>query len=71
MVIAPVGPNIFYFFAEGHAMEVIYRSCHVVAVPELNLDADCWIPKADIFWDERGTPRHQVLTGLSHYFPDH
>lgn len=49
-------------------MEVIYRSCHVVTVPELNLDADCWIPRADVFWDEHGTRRHQVLTGLSDYF---
>jgi hypothetical protein len=68
MVIAPVDRNIFHFFAEGQAMEVIYKSCHVVTVPELNPDADCWIPKADIFWDEYGMRHHQVLTGLSHYF---
>ena len=49
-------------------MEVIYRSCHVVTVPELNLDADCWIPRADVFWDEHGTRHHQVLTGISDYF---
>ncbi|MGE5217293.1 MAG: hypothetical protein ACM3SP_09875 [Chloroflexota bacterium] len=49
-------------------MEVIYRSCHVVTVPELNLDADCWVPKANIFWAERGKRQHHVLTGLSDYF---
>jgi hypothetical protein len=32
------------------------------------LDADCWIPKADVSWDEHGMPRHQLITGLSDYF---
>jgi len=49
-------------------MEVIYRSRHVVTVPKLNLDTDCWIPRAEIFWDEQGTRSRQVLTGLSDYY---
>lgn len=49
-------------------MEVIYKFCHVVAVPELNLDADCWIPKADVSWDDHGIARHQLITGLNDYF---
>lgn len=49
-------------------MEVIYRSCQAVTAPELKLDADCWIPKADIFWDEHRTRHRQVLTGPSECF---
>jgi hypothetical protein len=49
-------------------MELIYRSCHVLTIPELNLDADCWIPKVDVSWEEQGAPRHQLLTGLSDVF---
>jgi hypothetical protein len=55
-------------FAEDQAVEVIYKSCHVIAVPELNLDADCWIPKADVSWVDHGIPRHQLITGLNDYF---
>lgn len=49
-------------------MELMYRSCYVLTEPELNLDADCWIPKADVFWEEQGAPRHQLLTGPSDIF---
>jgi hypothetical protein len=49
-------------------MEIIYRSCHVLTTFELNLDADCWIPKADVSWDEQGKTRHKLLTGLRDYF---
>ena len=66
MVIAPA--SYIPKFAEGQAMEVIYRSCHVVTVPELNLDADCWVPKAEVSWNEHGIPRHQLITGLNDYF---
>ena len=54
--------------AKEQAMELIYRSCHVLTIPELNLDADCWIPKADVSWEEQGSPRHQLLTGRGDVF---
>jgi hypothetical protein len=54
--------------AEGQAMELVYRSCRVRTIPELNVDADCWIPKADVSWEEKGAPRHQTLTGQSDIF---
>ena len=49
-------------------MELIYRFCRVLTIPELNLDADCYIPKVDVSWEEQGAPRHQLLTGLSDIF---
>jgi hypothetical protein len=49
-------------------MELVYRSCRVCTIPELNLDADCWIPKADVSWEEKGALRHQLLTGRSDVF---
>jgi hypothetical protein len=32
-------------------------------MPQLNLDTDCWIPKADVTWNEQGTQRRQLLAG--------
>jgi hypothetical protein len=58
----------FDFSVKGQAMELIYRSCHVLTIPELNLDADCWIPKVDVSWEEQGAARHQLLTGPSDIF---
>jgi hypothetical protein len=49
-------------------MELVYRSCRVRTIPELNVDADCWIPKADVSWEEQGALRHQLLTGRSDVF---
>ena len=49
-------------------MELIYRFCRVLTIPELNLDADCYIPKVDVSWEEQGAPRHQLLTGTSDIF---
>jgi len=49
-------------------VELIYRSCHLLTITELNLDADCWIPKVDVSWEEQGAPRHQLLTGTSDIF---
>ena len=54
--------------AEGQAMELVYRSCRVRTIAELNVDADCWIPKADVSWEEQGALRHQLLTGRSDIF---
>ena len=60
---------IFEIFGGGEKpWRFIYKSCHVLTTPELNLDADCWIPKADVSWDEQGKPCHKLLTGRSDYF---
>jgi hypothetical protein len=55
-------------WAEGQAVELVYRSFRVRATPELNADTDCWIPKAEVFWEEEGSQRHQLLTGWSDVF---
>jgi len=49
-------------------MEQIYHSHHIRVMTELNLDTDCWIPKAEVSWDEGGKQRHQVLTGPNDFF---
>ena len=49
-------------------MEVTYKSRHIHSIPELNLEIDCWIPNADVFWDEAGTKRRHLLTGPIGYF---
>jgi hypothetical protein len=49
-------------------MELNYRACRVLTMPELNLDADCWIPTVDVIWDEPDASRHQLLTGPSDVF---
>ena len=40
-----------------------YRSYRIYVLTKLNLDSDCWIPEAEILWDEYGTRRHQRLRG--------
>jgi hypothetical protein len=49
-------------------MKVTYRSYHVITKPRLNLDADCWVPVADVSWDEQGNPHHQLLSGMCDRF---
>ena len=49
-------------------MEEIYHSHHIRVMTELNPDTDCWIPKAEVSWDEDGKQRHQVLTGPNDFF---
>jgi hypothetical protein len=49
-------------------MEVIYKSGHIYSVPELDLETDCWIPTADVSWEEGGTKYRQLLTGPIGYF---
>lgn len=44
-------------------MDARYKSRHIHSLPELDLDTDCWIPKARVLWDDRGTQQDQVLTG--------
>ena len=49
-------------------MEVIYKSRHIYSMPELNLETDCWIPNADVSWEEGGNTRRQLLIGPIGYF---
>jgi hypothetical protein len=49
-------------------MKVTYRSYHVMTEPRLNPHADCWVPVADVSWDEHGHPRHQLLAGVCDRF---
>jgi hypothetical protein len=49
-------------------MEEMYHSHHIRVMTELNLDTDCWIPKAEVSWDEDGKQRRQLLTGPNDFF---
>lgn len=49
-------------------MKVTYRSYHVVTTARLDEDADCWVPLADVSWNEQGTPRDRLLSGVCDRF---
>lgn len=49
-------------------MDEVYKARRIQTTPQLNLDTDCWIPKADISWGEQGTERHQILAGPADRF---
>jgi hypothetical protein len=44
-------------------MEEIYKSRRIHTAPQLNPDTDCWIPNADVSWDEHGSEHHRLLVG--------
>jgi hypothetical protein len=44
-------------------MEQIYKFHRIQTLPRLNYDTDCWIPQADVSWDEQGQQQHRVLAG--------
>lgn len=49
-------------------MDELYKSRYIHSLPVLDLDTDCWVPKADILWGERGTEQHQLLIGPNDRF---
>ena len=49
-------------------MEEVYKSRWINSRPQLNLDTDCWIPKADVSWDDHGQRCHQLIAGPSDLF---
>lgn len=49
-------------------MKELYHSHRIRVLTELNREADCWIPKAEVSWDEDGETRRQVLTGSVTFF---
>lgn len=44
-------------------MEQTYKSRRIQTSPQLNCDNDCWVPQADVSWDEQGQQHRQVLDG--------
>lgn len=44
-------------------MEVAYKSRRIWTGRELDPETDCWVPKADISWEEDGEKQRQTLTG--------
>jgi hypothetical protein len=49
-------------------MEELYKSRQIHTSPQLNLDTDCWIPKADVSWDDHGKQQHQLIAGPTDLF---
>ena len=43
-------------------MDEVYKSRQIHTIPQLNPDTDCWVPQADVSWEEWGT-RHRHLLG--------
>jgi hypothetical protein len=49
-------------------MELTYRSRRILTARELDLATDCWIPKAEIRWDDGDGEQNQALTGPNDRF---
>jgi hypothetical protein len=49
-------------------MEQTYKAFRIQTFPQLNYDTDCWIPRADISWNDEGKQCHQILAGPSDRF---
>jgi hypothetical protein len=58
----------FGVWRRDNTMELIYKSRHIHSLPELNLEMDCWVPNADVFWEREGSKFHQLLRGPVGYF---
>jgi hypothetical protein len=54
--------------SRNEKMDELYKFRHIHSLPELDLDTDCWVPKADVLWEERGAEQHQLLTGPNDRF---
>jgi hypothetical protein len=44
-------------------MEEVYFSYRIHTMPNLNLESDCWIPQAEVVWEEQGRERRKLLVG--------
>ncbi len=44
-------------------MDELYRSRQIHTDHRLNLEADCWVPQAEVSWNEQGTKYRQIITG--------
>lgn len=63
-------PNVYPTIQKrgNDKMDELYKSRYIHSLPELDLDTDCWVPKARVLWDERSTQQHQLLTGPNNRF---
>jgi hypothetical protein len=46
----------------------IYKSHYIQTEHRLNLETDCWIPKAKISWEENGMQCIEILAGPADLF---
>lgn len=44
-------------------MNQLYKSRWIYTLPRLSADADCWIPRAVVSWDENGEQRRWTING--------
>ena len=44
-------------------MDELYLSRYIRVLPHLSLATDCWVPRADVFWEENGKKCQHTLTG--------
>ena len=49
-------------------MRELYQGRSIRVVAELDLDSDCWIPTADVAWEDNGKQNHHRLTGQNGFF---
>ena len=44
-------------------MEEVYKSRRIQTSARLNYETDCWVPQADVTWEEQGKKQRQLLDG--------
>jgi hypothetical protein len=49
-------------------MDEFYKSRHIRTALRLDLDSDCWVPTADVSWNDHGRERHELLAGPPDFF---
>ena len=49
-------------------MDEFYKSYYIHTLVDLSLDNDCWVPKVEVVWEERGAPRRKQLVGPNYLF---
>ena len=49
-------------------MDELYKSYYIHTLLDLSLKSDCWVPKAEVAWEERGVQRRQQLAGPNDVF---
>jgi len=61
-------PKSIYCRLRRDGLEEIYKSRRIQTFPQLDHNTDCWIPQADVSWDEQGKERRHLLAGPSDRF---
>jgi hypothetical protein len=49
-------------------MDEFYKGYYIHTVLDLSLKTDCWVPKAEVVWEEWGVQRRRQLVGLDDVF---